>query len=101
MKTFVFESSDNDFGNSRAAEQKAAEMGFITGASCGGLPLACYSSASGVVYVGKWRNLTAEERANAGARIVYPDMDMRNGKAVLLVKDSADETFPRYSNGDW
>lgn len=100
MKTFEFEGSEVTFGAEHATVDKAMSMGFVVGGHCGGLPLACYSAES-VSHVEKWRNLTSEERAATPARIVFPTMDPRHGKAILLVKDDASEVFPTYSKGEW
>ena len=80
MTTITFHDT-GDFAAVRAAESWLSERGYSWGAMQQGAPSAIYK---GRHLIGKWRNLSPGDRANADGQMTG---DMRNGPVTITLKD--------------
>ena len=81
MKSITFINS-GDFAAARAAEDWLRENGYSWGAMQRNDPRAIYN---GDYVIGKWRNLSPYERANADGTMTG---DMRKGPVTVTLKDA-------------
>ena len=80
MLTITFHDTA-DFAAARAAESWLRERGYSWGAMQCGAPCAIYK---GRHIIGKWRNLSPKDRANADGQMTG---DMRYGPVTITLND--------------